>query len=178
MWPGLENIQDSGARSRLVSYLESLERWRSRINLTGAGDRAAVFATLVAPILGAEVLLSGRVVDVGSGNGSPGLVLASLRPDLSFVLLEPRAKRWAFLREAAREMGATNVEVERKRSDEYRGDPAETVTIRAVGLSPEHLRPLLGPHGGCVVVFGGPALEQTETVLLGGGGRVQRRCFT
>ena len=47
----------------------------------------------------------GALVDVGSGNGSPGLVLALLRDDLSVTLLEPRQKRWAFLREASRRAG-------------------------------------------------------------------------
>ena len=48
----------------------------------------------------------GSLIDVGSGNGSPGLVLALVRDDLEVTLLEPRARRWAFLREAARASGA------------------------------------------------------------------------
>lgn len=162
---------------KLEKYLECLHRWSSRINLTGAETREAAYQTLVTPVLGAEGLLSGHVVDVGSGNGSPGLVLAAQRPDLRFTLLEPRAKRWAFLREAAREMGADNVAVERARSDAYRGDPASTVTMRAVGLSPESLRPLLQP-GGCVLVFGGPPIAGMEALRLPAGGGLQRQCFT
>jgi 16S rRNA (guanine527-N7)-methyltransferase len=169
-------IANEGAEQRLNRYLDCLCRWASRINLTGADTRAAAFDTLVLPVLGAEVLLSPPVIDVGSGNGSPGLVLAALRPDLSFTLLEPRAKRWAFLREAAREMGAANVSVLRQRSEAYRGPRARTATMRAVGLAPERLRPLLAP-GGCVLVFGGPPLQGTETIRLVSGSLVQR-CFT
>lgn len=177
MFGGLLTITDGGVRSRLDRYLECLGRWSAKINLTGAETREAAFNTLVSPVLGAEALLEGSVIDVGSGNGSPGLVLAALRPDLPFTLLEPRAKRWAFLREAAREMGLDNVTVERARSDNFRGCPARTVTMRAVGLDPEMLRQLLLP-GGCVLIFGGPLLEGAQALITKDGSRLQRRCFT
>lgn len=170
-------MSEGAARQRIDRYLDCLLRWAPRINLTGAATRESAFETLVAPVLGAENLLHGHVVDVGSGNGSPALILAVLRPDLLFTLLEPRAKRWAFLREAAREMGLRNTSALRDRSDDYRGDLAGTVTMRAVGLEPVRLRPLLEP-GGCVLVFGGPDLEGAEALALPGGARVQRRCFT
>lgn len=177
MLRGLHAISDPGARAQLERYIDCLQRWAPKINLTGARTRDAVFDTLVLPVLGAEPLLSGRVIDVGSGNGSPALILAALRPDLHFTLLEPRGKRWAFLREAAREMGVLNVQVERARSDTYRGEAGDTVTMRAVGLAPEDLRPLLAPRG-CVLIFGGPPILGAETVRLPSGSGLQRRCFT
>ena len=165
------------ARGRLDRYLDCLQRWSEKINLTGAETKEGAFETLVLPVLGAETLLAGPVIDVGSGNGSPGLILAVLRPDLKFTLLEPRAKRWAFLREAVRKMGVENVSVRRERSDGYQGTPARTVTMRAVGLDPAALRPLLLP-GGCVLVFGGPSLEGVEVLRLPAGSTVRRQCFT
>lgn len=173
---GLSALSDVQARVHLTRYLACLQRWSQKINLTGAETTDTAVNTLVLPVLGAETMLSGSVIDVGSGNGSPGLILAALRPDLRFTLLEPRAKRWAFLREASREMGIQNVAVLRDRSDTYRGEPAMTVTMRAVGLSPESLRPLVR-SGGCVLVFGGPSLEGCDAIKLAGG-TVQRRCFT
>jgi 16S rRNA (guanine527-N7)-methyltransferase len=95
----------------------------------------------------------GRLIDVGSGNGSPGLVLALVRDDLDVALLEPRARRWAFLREAARACGR-RVEVLRQRHDGYSGPAARTVTLRAVALPLAELEGLVAP-GGRVVVFGG-----------------------
>lgn len=169
---------EASASPQIGQYLDCLLRWAPKINLTGAATRDAAFETLVAPVLGAETLLQGHVIDVGSGNGSPALILAVLRPDLHFTMLEPRAKRWAFLREAAREMGLGNARALRVRSDAYRGDPAGTITMRAVGLNPSELRPLLRPGGGCVLVFGGPDLDGAEQVALPGGSRIQRRCFT
>ena len=103
---------------------------------------------LVAPVLPLAPLAVGpRLLDVGSGNGSPGLVLAILRPDLHVTLLEPRTKRWAFLREAARAAGLPTVEVLRARHDGYEGRPATTVTVRALRLPLEELVPLVEPGG-------------------------------
>jgi 16S rRNA (guanine527-N7)-methyltransferase len=95
----------------------------------------------------------GSLVDVGSGNGSPGLVLALVRDDLEVTLLEPRARRWAFLREAAR-AASRSVRVLRVRHDGYPGPPARTVTLRAVALPLAELAALVSP-GGRVLVFGG-----------------------
>jgi 16S rRNA (guanine527-N7)-methyltransferase len=105
------------------------------------------------------------LIDVGSGNGSPGLVLAVLRSDLSVTLLEPRAKRWAFLREAARLLGRGDVKVLRSRCEDF-PEVAEMVTMRAVGLVLDVVGRLLVP-GGKLFVFGGQPGEPTELKVLG-----------
>jgi 16S rRNA (guanine527-N7)-methyltransferase len=141
------------AAASLEAYLDVLAAWAPRVNLTGARTAEERVATLVAPVLPAVPLLGdGLLLDVGSGNGSPGLVLALLRPELPVTLLEPRLKRWAFLREAARAAGRT-VRVERARHDQYAGPPAATVTVRALALAPAELAPLAAP-GGRLLVFG------------------------
>jgi 16S rRNA (guanine527-N7)-methyltransferase len=136
---------------------------------------------LVAGPLGAAPLVaSGRLVDVGSGNGSPGLVLALLRDDVEPTLLEPRARRWAFLREAARSAGRSGVRVLRQRHDAYPGPSAETVTLRALALPLDELRALVAP-GGRVLFFGGapqdaPGFVRThEGDAVAGGLAVFRR---
>src|SRR4029079_12504316 len=96
---GLEGAE----RAALVGYLDLLAEWSARVNLTGARSAEERVGLLVAPVLPARAWVKGpRLLDVGSGNGSPGLVLGLLRPELELVLLEPRLKRWAFLREALR----------------------------------------------------------------------------
>ena len=108
----------------------------------------------MAPALPAlPVLGPGSLLDVGSGNGSPGLVLALLEPHRPATLLEPRAKRWAFLREAARAAGRGDVRVLRQRHDAYAGAPAANVTLRGLRLPLSALEPLVEP-GGRVLVFG------------------------
>jgi 16S rRNA (guanine527-N7)-methyltransferase len=135
---------------------------------------------LVAAVLPAVPLPEpGTLLDVGSGNGSPGLVFALLRDDLEVTLLEPRARRWAFLREAARAAGCA-VRVLRLRHDGYPGPPARTLTLRALPLPLAELAGLVVP-GGRVVVLGGrprpggPFAETGEGRGLPGGVSVYRR---
>jgi 16S rRNA (guanine527-N7)-methyltransferase len=139
----------------LAAYLDVLAAWCARTNLTGARTPEERVALLVASVLPAAPLVrAGLLVDVGSGNGSPGLVLALAREDVRAVLLEPRARRWAFLREAARAAGASaRVEVLRSRHDRYVGPPGDTVSLRALALPLDSLEPLVRP-GGRLLVFG------------------------
>jgi 16S rRNA G527 N7-methylase RsmG len=151
--------RDVAALSR---YLDLLAEWNPRVNLTGARTPAERVAVLVAPVAPlAPVLEPGRLIDVGSGNGSPGLVLATLRPDLSAILLEPRQRRWAFLREAARAVGRTDVDVRRLRHDGYEGPPAQTVSLRALALPLRALAPLVAP-GGRVLIWGSPPADDAS----------------
>ncbi len=144
---------DPSAAERLSRYLDLLASWNERTNLTAARTAAARVDLLVRPIAAlAQRLAAGTLLDIGSGNGSPGLVLAALRLDVQATLLEPRMRRWAFLREAARAMDLA-VDVRRQRHDEYDGPPASTVTVRALRLPPEEIAPLVVP-GGRLLVFG------------------------
>jgi 16S rRNA (guanine527-N7)-methyltransferase len=123
----------------------------------------------VAPVLPALALPEpGRLIDIGSGNGSPGLVFALLRADLEVTLLEPRARRWAFLREAARAAGAARVSVLRQRHDAYAGPPARTLTLRALALPLGELTSLV-EAGGRLLWFGA-CLEASGPFELAGAG--------
>jgi 16S rRNA (guanine527-N7)-methyltransferase len=171
------------AVARLTAYLDAVAAWSRRVNLTGARtpeERAERLVGDVLPIValpGAGTLLDvgsgngspglvlallrdeGTLLDVGSGNGSPGLVLALLRDDLAVTLLEPRARRWAFLREAVRTSGGPRVDVRRERHDTYSGAPARTVTVRALALPLGELAPLVTPGGRLVILGRRPPLE-------------------
>jgi 16S rRNA (guanine527-N7)-methyltransferase len=97
---------DAAQTAALTRYASLLLAWNARINLTGA----TTFEVLAAEHLPDPFALAsrlagrGRVVDVGSGGGLPALPLAVLRPALEIRLVEPRAKRAAFLRTAIREL--------------------------------------------------------------------------
>jgi 16S rRNA (guanine527-N7)-methyltransferase len=145
----------------LAAYLDRLDAWAPRVNLTGARTREERVDLLVRDVVPlAEALRPGTLLDVGSGNGSPGLVLAALRPDLKAVLLEPRQRRWAFLREAVRAMERPDVEALRARHDQYAGPPATNVVVRALALPLGELAPLVAP-GGQLLVLGRPAPGQS-----------------
>jgi 16S rRNA G527 N7-methylase RsmG len=130
------------------------------VNLTGARTPGERVRRLVEPVLAIQgVPEAGSLLDVGSGNGSPGLVLALLRGDLEVTLLEPRTRRWAFLREAARQSGAPGTRVVRCRHETYEGPPARTVTLRALALPLPELAPLVAPRGRLLVLGERPRLE-------------------
>nr|WP_297423009.1 16S rRNA (guanine(527)-N(7))-methyltransferase RsmG [uncultured Actinotalea sp.] len=92
-------------------------------------ERHLLNSAAVAPLLPAR----GVVVDLGSGAGLPGIVLACLRPDLSFVLVEPMLRRSTWLHEVTGLVGLENVEVRRARAEELVGElVVDAVTARAV----------------------------------------------
>jgi 16S rRNA (guanine527-N7)-methyltransferase len=127
-------IDDGGARA-LAELATRLLGWSRRINLTGARDAATLLDAHFADALALMPDLAdvrGRLVDVGSGGGLPGLVLAVLRPDLEIVLLEPIAKKHAFLRSAARALGLARVEARRERLEAWRASPAFRLADAAV----------------------------------------------
>jgi 16S rRNA (guanine527-N7)-methyltransferase len=126
---------------RLVCYAELLEKWSQRHNLvsyTGREElvtRHLLDSMAAAPLMGNQ----GRLVDVGSGAGLPGVPLLAACPGFSGVLLEPRQKRWAFLKLVIRELGL-DAEAERVRFQDLKNDrPWNAVTVRAVGNQQEIL---------------------------------------
>jgi len=109
-----------------------------------------------------EALRPGRVGDVGSGAGLPGVVLAIVRPDVEFVLIEPMERRVTWLNEQVAELGLTNVEVLRARAEDVRSGLAlDQVTARAVSAF-RKLIPLTAPlldDGGELVLMKGSGAE-------------------
>lgn len=112
------------------------------------------------------------VIDLGSGAGLPGLVLAIVRSDLSVTLLEPLLRRTTFLSACVEELRLPNVEVRRARAEDVIGDyAADVVTARAVApldrLSMWAV-PLLRPGGQLLALKGERAageLEEATPVL-------------
>ncbi len=159
--------------AQLGHYLETLERWSGRLNLSAVDtavarvDRLVWDAVRVAP-----ELVPGRLADIGSGNGAPGLVLGILRPDVSVTLLKPRLRRVVFLKEVSSQLRLPNLVVARSRHDGWIGEPFETLTLKALELPLEQLVPVLRPCG-AVWRFGGrpktaPGFELERTIELGG----------
>jgi len=113
------------------------------------------------------VPVGARVVDVGSGAGLPGIPLALARPDLTVTLLEPLARRVAFLTECVRRLGLERVTVVRGRAEE---DPirrqlggADVVTARAVAPLDKlagWCLPLLRPGGLLLAMKGSTAAAE------------------
>ncbi|HVT06660.1 MAG TPA: 16S rRNA (guanine(527)-N(7))-methyltransferase RsmG [Polyangia bacterium] len=104
----------------LIRFADLLMTWNARINLTGARTVEELLSEHLpdAFALGRAIAPGPRaVVDVGSGGGLPALPLAVLRPDLQLTLVEPLAKKVAFLRTAVRELGLSAVSVQCARAE-------------------------------------------------------------
>lgn len=142
------DLAQHGEELGLIGPLELPRLW----------TRHVVNCGLVAPLLTA-----GRVGDVGSGAGLPGLVLAAARPDATLVLIEPMERRTDWLRAEADRLGLTNVEVVRARAEEVELDGwLDQVTARAVSALSK-LIPLTAPlvkTGGQLLLMKGARVDQ------------------
>ncbi|HKT13520.1 MAG TPA: 16S rRNA (guanine(527)-N(7))-methyltransferase RsmG [Terriglobia bacterium] len=131
-------ISDQSIES-LIVYLNLLLRWNLKINLTSITTPEECITRHFGEsfLVSRKVQLSGRLLDIGSGAGFPGLALKLIAPQLEVVLLEPVAKKRAFLKEVARACAMGHVLVLGSRLDEFvRGEGKQTfdiVTVRAVG---------------------------------------------
>jgi 16S rRNA (guanine527-N7)-methyltransferase len=108
----------------------------------------------------------GSVVDLGSGAGLPGVVVAALRPDLAVTLLEPMERRCEWLGRVVSELGLTNARVLRGRAEDVRGEVlVDAVVTRAVGSMDKLYRwsgPLIRTGGVLVALKGERAAEEVE----------------
>lgn len=111
------NLAEHGEERGLIGPLELPRLW----------TRHVLNSAVVAP------LFAGRVGDVGSGAGLPGIALAIARPDVEWVLIEPMERRTVWLAEQVDELGLNNVEIVRSRGEEWSGaGTLDMVTARAV----------------------------------------------
>lgn len=100
--------------SQISAYIDLLTRWNRKISLTSLTDPNEILRFHVGESIFALQFCdfsSGRLADVGSGAGFPGLALKVFRPNLNVVLLEPNLKKCAFLAEVVRTLGLKSVEI-------------------------------------------------------------------
>jgi 16S rRNA (guanine527-N7)-methyltransferase len=110
---------------------------------------------------------SGRVIDVGSGGGLPGMVWAICRPDLAVTLLDSVGKKCRAMEDMAAELGLANVSVVWSRCEEYAADKrnrescsfAAARALAHAGVLAEYLSPLVS-RGSRLVAFKGPKGEE------------------
>ncbi|WP_456430868.1 16S rRNA (guanine(527)-N(7))-methyltransferase RsmG [Nitratifractor sp.] len=124
---------DETLPERLGRFGELLREWNTVHNLTADASPEAVVANIVDSLYPLTfVEQPDSLLDVGTGAGFPGLILAAAWPEVPAVLCEPRAKRAAFLRLAALEMGLYAVEVARVRVESLDHSPFGLISSRAV----------------------------------------------
>jgi 16S rRNA (guanine527-N7)-methyltransferase len=145
---------DSRQMEQLQIYLQMLLKWNQKINLTSIRDPEQCITRHFGEsfFLKRHEEIRGRLLDIGSGAGFPGLALKLVFPDCEATLLEPVAKKRAFLKEVVRCCGIERVEVRRERLEEIPalGLKFDAATARAVDrpalLAPRAVS-LLAPGG-------------------------------
>ncbi|MGO2141053.1 MAG: 16S rRNA (guanine(527)-N(7))-methyltransferase RsmG [Leucobacter sp.] len=142
-------------------------------DLAARGEELGLIGPLELPRLWTRHLLNsavlapllregGRVADIGTGGGMPGLVLGILRPDVEFFLVEPMERRCLWLNEQIERLGLTNTHVKRGRAEEFHGAfEADQITARAV-TALKKLVPLTVPllrEGGELLFLKGTSID-------------------
>jgi len=109
---------DMNSRDALLLYCRELRKWNKRINLIARNTSADeviekhfLDSLTLLPLIDKYGGKSATLLDVGTGAGFPGLVLATALPELQVTLVEPRQKRVSFLRHIMRTLQLTNVDV-------------------------------------------------------------------
>ena len=181
-------ILNNDQLNMLDKYAEMLVDWNTRINLTGITDSNGImtrhFEDSIAMLHYVNIPQNSTVIDVGTGAGFPGMVLALACPEIRVTLLDAQQKRLSFLKAVAEAAGAANVTLvharaeDGARKDELREkfDIAAARAVAPLNVLCEYLLPYVKMEG-CALCWKGPALkEETEAGRKGAhllGGRLE-----
>ena len=145
-------------RARLEAFAALLLRWNGTVNLIARQDEPELWPRHIADSFQLAPLIppgTSHGIDLGTGGGFPGLVLA-IATNIPFDLIESDHRKAAFLREAGRTIQAP-IRVHAVRAEAARVEPAPLITSRALASLPRLLdlaQPLLAPNGICLFLKG------------------------
>ncbi len=115
-------------------YLDLLLEANKNINLTGIKEpKAAVIKHTLDSLSASSAIEGTKIIDIGSGGGTPGIPLAIALPEKKFYLIEATQKKASFLNEAVRALKLDNVEIICERGESVTNLSADTVISRAFG---------------------------------------------
>lgn len=158
--------------ARLADFLGQLQRWNAIYNLTAVRDPAQMLVQHLADCLAVLPALdryctAGRVLDVGSGGGLPGAVLAIMRPALDVTCIDAVGKKAAFVRQVAGQLGLPNLHAAHARVEQLKASPFDLVTARAFASLPDLVRltrPLLAAGGRWMAMKGRAPDDELATL--------------
>ncbi len=168
--PAIENPEQ--AAGQLQVFLEQWQKWNPKINLTSEQQVTAIIQKHIFDSLHYARAVKdpvGRVMDIGSGAGFPGIPLKAIFPRLNLVLVESQRKRANFLRNCVRALGLQNAVVLNQRAEEVETiwqEKFDLVVFRGVGEISQCLK-LAAPFlkmGGQVAMKKDPEAELSEPV--------------
>lgn len=168
-----QNIElDENKAKALKEYKELLVEWNEKMNLTAITEDYEVIIKHFVDCLECTHLITDekKIIDVGTGAGFPGMVLAIYYPQIDFTLLDGLNKRLIFLEEVVNKLGLKNVKIvharaeEAARNEEY-FETFDAVVSRAVANLPvllEYTSPYIKVNGKCIVMKGDNAKEELD----------------
>ena len=136
----------------LVVYLDMLKKWNKTYNLTAITEPAQMVTDHLLDALSVlpYLPLRGNVIDVGTGGGVPGMILAICLPEVTITLLDSNQKKTTFLRQAVIELGLKNVTVASARAEAFGERGFDIITSRAFATLSDFVtvsRGLIAPSG-------------------------------
>ena len=169
---GLGLTLGASQQESLLQYLGLLEKWNQVYNLTAIRDvLKMVYAHLLDSLAVLPLLPEGRVLDVGTGAGLPGIPIAVARPASVVTLLDSSHKKTAFLRQAVADLGLRNASVVCERVESPNAPAGFDVVIsRAFSDLGEFVSVagrLLAPGGIMAAMKGLHPFEELERVPAG-----------
>ncbi|MGM8850506.1 16S rRNA (guanine(527)-N(7))-methyltransferase RsmG [Salinicola halophyticus] len=178
MTPVCERLLDDGLaalnveierpqRQRLLSLLALLHKWNRAYNLTAVrSPEAMVSRHLLDSVSVAFAVRGPTLLDVGSGPGFPGLVLAILNPELQVTLVDSNGKKVRFQRQAVMELGLDNVSCEQVRVESFDAtfDQIISRAFAALGDFVTLTEPLLAEGGEWLAMKGGLESRELESL--------------
>lgn len=137
---------------QLMAYLAMLAKWNKAYNLTAIREPAEMLRKHIVDSLSVLPHIVGKhFIDVGTGGGLPGIVLAIMLPESTFTLLDSNGKKTRFLFQVKAELGLANVTVVNSRVEQYRPDNGfDGIISRAfssLGQMHHWTQHLLAPNG-------------------------------
>ena len=162
-------LQVSPERQQSLSdYLALLAKWNKVYNLTAVRDPLEMVTLHLLDSLSVLSYIDGKsLLDVGSGGGLPGIVLAICLPDLQVTTIDTVQKKAIFMRQVKGELGLGNLQVVNARVEEYEAEPFELIISRA--FSDLDLFMALSQHllaeGGCWLAMKGVSPQQDLEAL-------------
>jgi len=153
---------------KLEHFAALLHEWNQVHNLTGAKTIDAIYNNIIDSLYPLTFIKTpGMLLDVGTGAGFPGLVLAIAMPETETVLAEPLKKRVSFLKYAGIDLGLKNVRVEAKRVEHVEHVPFDLISSRAVTntkLLLELTQKVSDNHTGYLFYKGSRVFDELEDV--------------
>lgn len=163
----LEQPVDENQQATLIKYVQLLDKWNKAYNLTAIRDpKQMVTRHILDSIAICPYLRGKRVLDVGTGAGLPGIVLAVLFPERHFTLLDSNNKKTRFVTQAASELELTNISVVQSRVENFQAPVLfNTITTRAysaIGTMIRQTSHLLAENGVFLAMKGTNPVAEIE----------------